>query len=76
MQEKRTESPMTKVARFIVDKRKAFYLVFIAAFVFCAASINKVQVNNDITSYLPAQTETPGASPSWTRNSSPWAAPT
>ena len=58
MQEKRTESPMTKVARFIVDKRKAFYLVFIAAFIFCAASINKVQVNNDITSYLPAQTET------------------
>ena len=58
MQEKRTESPMTKVARLIVDKRKAFYLVFIAAFVFCAASINKVQVNNDITSYLPAQTET------------------
>ena len=58
MQEKRTESPMTKVARFIVDKRKAFYLVFIAAFLFCAASINKVQVNNDITSYLPAQTET------------------
>lgn len=58
MQEKRTESPMTKVARFIVDKRKAFYLVFVAAFLFCAASINKVQVNNDITSYLPAQTET------------------
>ena len=58
MQEKRTESPMTKVARFIVDKRTAFYLVFLAAFVFCAASINKVQVNNDITSYLPAQTET------------------
>ena len=58
MQEKRTESPMTKLARFIVDKRKAFYLVFVASFLFCAASINKVQVNNDITSYLPAQTET------------------
>ena len=58
MQEKRTESPMTKIARFIVDKRKAFYLIFIAAFLFCAASINKVQINNDITSYLPAQTET------------------
>lgn len=58
MQEKRTESPMIKLARFIVDKRKAFYLMFIAAFLFCAASINKVQVNNDITSYLPAQTET------------------
>ena len=50
MQEKRTESPMTKIARFIVDKRKAFYLIFIAAFLFCAASINKVQINNDITS--------------------------
>ena len=58
MQEKRTESPMTKIARFIVDKRKAFYLIFIAAFLFCAASVNKVQINNDITSYLPAQTET------------------
>ena len=58
MQEKRTESPMTKIARFIVDKRKAFYLIFIAAFLFCAASINKVQINNDIASYLPAHTET------------------
>lgn len=49
--EPNTESFMTKLARFIVDKRKAFYLVFIAAFLFCAASINKVQVNNDITTY-------------------------
>ena len=49
-QETRTESPMTKLARFIVDKRKAFYLIFIAAVLFSAASINKVQVNNDITS--------------------------
>ena len=57
-QETRTESPMTKLARFIVDKRKAFYLIFIAAVLFSAASINKVQINNDITSYLPAQTET------------------
>ena len=58
MQEKRTESPMTKLSRFIVDKRKAFYLIFAATFVFCAASVHKVQINNDITSYLPAQTET------------------
>ena len=56
--EPNTESFMTKLARFIVDKRKAFYLVFIAAFLFCAASINKVQVNNDITTYLPSETET------------------
>ena len=56
-QEKHTETFMTKLSRFIVDKRKAFYLVFLAAFLFCAASINKVEVNNDIT-YLPPETET------------------
>ena len=56
--EQKTETPMTKLARFIVDKRKAFFLIFIAALIFCGASINKVQVNNDITSYLPADTET------------------
>ena len=57
-QEKHTETLMTKLSRFIVDKRKAFYLVFLAAFLFCAASIDKVEVNNDITSYLPEDTET------------------
>lgn len=56
--DQKTENPMIKLARFIVDKRKAFYLVFLAAFLFCAASVNKVQINNDITSYLPTQTET------------------
>ena len=57
-QEKHTETFMTKLSRFIVDKRKAFYIVFLAAFLFCAASINKVEINNDITSYLPPETET------------------
>ena len=57
-QEKHTETLMTKLSRFIVDKRKAFYLIFLAAFLFCAASINKVEINNDITSYLPDDTET------------------
>ena len=56
--DKKTETPMTKLARFIVDKRKAFLLVFIAALLFCGSSIDKVKVNNDITSYLPAETET------------------
>ncbi|MGO5115805.1 efflux RND transporter permease subunit [Candidatus Avoscillospira sp. LCP25S3_F1] len=56
--EKNSETFMTKLARFIVDKRKAFYLIFIAVFLFSAASVNKVQVNNDITSYLPSETET------------------
>lgn len=49
---------MTKIARFIVDKRKAIYLVFLLCVIFCAASIGKVRVNNDITSYLPPETET------------------
>ena len=55
--EKKTESPMLKLARFIVDKRKAFYLIFLASFLFCAVSISKVHVNDDITTYLPAHTD-------------------
>ena len=57
-EEKASENFMMRIARFIVDKRKAFYLVFAAMAVFCAASINKVKVNDDITSYLPENTET------------------
>ena len=45
-----SETPVTKLARFIVDKRKAFFLVFLAAVLFCGSSIDKVVVNNDITS--------------------------
>ena len=56
--EKKSENVMTKLARFIVDKRKALYLVFLAAFLFCGASISRVRVNDDITSYLPPETET------------------
>lgn len=57
-EEKKSDTVMVKISRFIVDKRKAFYLVFLAAVIFCGASVNKVRVNNDITSYLPADTET------------------
>lgn len=57
-EERKSEDFMLKLARFIVDKRKAFYLVFLAAVLFCATSVSKVHVNNDITSYLPADTET------------------
>lgn len=49
---------MEKAALFIVDKRKAFYLIFAIAFIFCAVSIPKVRVINDIASYLPSETET------------------
>lgn len=57
-EERKSEDFMMRLARFIVDKRKALYLVFLAAVLFCASSISKVYVNEDITSYLPADTET------------------
>lgn len=52
------ENIMTKIARFIVDKRMAFFIFFVVAVIYCVASIGKVRVNNDMTSYLPADTET------------------
>lgn len=55
---KTDESVMEKIALFIVDKRKAFYLIFAIAFIFCAVSIPKVEVENDIATYLPQSTET------------------
>lgn len=46
------------VASFIVDKRKAIEILFVFAIIYSIVSINKVQVNQDITSYLPAESET------------------
>ncbi|MBS5164731.1 MAG: MMPL family transporter [Butyricicoccus pullicaecorum] len=57
-EERKSEDFMMRLARFIVDKRKAIYLVFLAAVLFCASSVGKVKVNDDITAYLPADTET------------------
>lgn len=49
---------MLKIATFIVDKHRAFYFLFAAALALCIISIPKVRVNNDISSYLPSDTET------------------
>ena len=49
---------MTKLAKFIVEKRAVFFLVFIVAVLYCGVSVGKVKINNDITSYLPPETET------------------
>ena len=49
---------MMKLATLIVDKRKGFYLIFIVLCIFCVLSMNKVKVNNDLTTYLPDTTET------------------
>lgn len=56
--EKKDESFMIKLATLIVDKRKGFYLIFIVICVFCILSMDKVRVNNDLTTYLPDTTET------------------
>lgn len=52
------QSPLERVAAFIVDKRKAFYLLYIGIAVFCIFSSGWTQVNDDLTSYLPESTET------------------
>lgn len=52
------QSPIQRLAAFIVDKRKAFYLIYIGAAIFCVVSSGWVKVNDDLTSYLPDTTET------------------
>lgn len=51
-------TPMEKVAGFIVDKRKAFYLLYVGLAIFSFFAMNWVDINNDITAYLPPDTET------------------
>lgn len=46
------------LANFIVNKRKAFLVLFAIACVYCAFCMNKTTVNQDITKYLPADSET------------------
>ena len=56
--EQKDNSFMMKLATLIVDKRKGFYLVFILLIIFSLISMNKVKVNNDLTTYLSDDTET------------------
>lgn len=56
--QKKKQTPIEKLAAMIVDKRKAFYLFYIIAGIFCAVATGWTQVNNDITSYLPDSSET------------------
>ncbi len=47
-----------KLATIIVDKRYLFFLLYGFALVFCLFSMNWVEVENDVTTYLPEDTET------------------
>ena len=49
---------LKKISRQIVDKRVIIMIAFLAACVYCALSISRVHVNNDITSFLPPETDT------------------
>jgi len=58
MEDGKKSSFMEKLAAFIVDRRSVVFLVFVAAAIFCAVSRAWVQVNDDLTAYLPDTTET------------------
>ena len=58
MKEKNTSGFFHKMATFIVDNRNLFFLLYIFAFVFCVFSMGWVEVENDVTTYLPEGTET------------------
>ena len=49
---------MEKVAQFVVDKRNLFFLLYIAAMIFCVFAIGWKQVQTDITVYLNEDSET------------------
>ena len=49
---------MEKIATFIVDKRNLFFLLYVFAIIFCVFSMSWVNVENDVTTYLPEDTET------------------
>lgn len=55
---KKDEGFMKKMATFIVDKRTLFFLLYVFAIIFSVFSMLWVEVENDVTVYLPEDTET------------------
>lgn len=49
---------LEKITAFIVDKRKAFYLIYLLLLIFSLFSVNWVKVNSELTDYLPENTQT------------------
>lgn len=49
---------ISRLATFIVDKRHLFFLLYIFAIIFSLFSVRWVKVENDVTQYLPEDTET------------------
>ena len=57
-EQKPKSSGMEKIATFIVDKRNLFFLLYAFALIFSIVATGWVKVENDITTYLPEDTET------------------
>ena len=55
---KKSDNFMTKMAKFIVDKRNLFCLLVIIGIIFSAFSIGWVKVENDLVEFLPESSET------------------
>ncbi|MBQ4566484.1 MAG: MMPL family transporter [Oscillospiraceae bacterium] len=58
MKDKRSGGFVDALATFIVDKRRILFLIYGIAFVFCLFSMNWVEIENDVTTYLSEDTET------------------
>ena len=49
---------MYRIAQIIVDARQVFFVFFMLAAIFCLLHMGKVRVENDLSQYLPGDTET------------------
>ena len=58
IKKEKSKNFMERLATFIVDKRNLFFLLYSFALIFCLFSMSWVEVENDVTSYLPEGTET------------------
>lgn len=56
--EKAGENFWLTIASFVVDKRKAILLLFLFAAIYCVYGSTLTKVNQDITKYLPEESET------------------
>ena len=59
MKEKKSGSSLfERISTFVVDTRTLFFLLYIFAAIFCVFAMGLTKVENDVTTYLPADTET------------------
>ena len=58
MNEQKNGGFLDKFAALVVSKRNMIFLLYIFALIFCLFSAGWVQVENDVTAYLPEDTET------------------